>query len=58
MKTKKKYIVLAGFSAGGWRQSLNVGANGEYTKESAERRAKTQARKSRMGIEYRILEVK
>jgi hypothetical protein len=53
----KKYIVEAGFSWG-WRQSGNEKADGKYTKESAQRRARHQERKSVVGLKYRIQEAK
>jgi hypothetical protein len=53
----KKYIVEA-YDGTGYFQSGNPQATGEYTKESAERRARTQERKSGMGLKYRIKEVK
>lgn len=57
MKTKK-YIVQAHFSFWGWEQSWNTGANGKYSKESAQRRAEHQERKSQTGLKYRIKESK
>lgn len=56
MKTKM-YTVQANFPWG-WRQSGNDMADGKYTKESAQRRARAQERKSVAGLKYRIKEAK
>jgi hypothetical protein len=53
----KKYIVQYHMS-GRWNSSMNYQADGEYTKASAERRARTQERKSVTRLKYRIKEVK
>jgi hypothetical protein len=52
----KKYIVQAHFDWG-WKRSGNTGADGKYTKESAQRRARYQE-KNGMGLKYRIKEIK
>ena len=54
----KKYIVQVNDPSTGWRQSWNIGADGKYTKESAERRARYQQRKTITSLKYRIKEAK
>jgi hypothetical protein len=56
MKTKK-YIVEVDSPYYGWRKSWNTGADGVYTKESAQRRARHQEKKSSL-LKYRIKEIK
>jgi hypothetical protein len=51
--TKKNYIVQVG-----WVQSINKGADGEYTKAQATKIAKLQQAKSITGLRYRVKEVK
>jgi hypothetical protein len=56
MKTKK-YIVQFMFPASRrWVQSGNAGADGKYTKESAQRRARYQEKHGM--VKYRIKETK
>jgi hypothetical protein len=58
MKTKKQRFIVQVHFSWGWKKSGNIGANKIYTKESAQRRAAKQERKSIANLKYRIKEVR